>query len=151
MKKYFTEFEFHFENNQGIMFWFPVLINANTEDEAVKMYKEIQTVLGRLFIIPNEYGLVEYTKPIHSSALKPYVEVKRRAEILKLNLNDLQFANFGEDIGLTFNQHIVIVPQNLLMEYRHTIQFHLDKLNFLTTQFNGNLDFNKDFLVLKIC
>lgn len=145
--RFFTEFEFNKDQEQ---YWFPILINTKSEIEAVSRKGKLLDILAQGFTNLKTYKLALYHKPHYSEALKPHVIAQSRAEILKLNLRKLQLLNLEGDKDTGFNQHIVVVPQNLIMVYTHTFQFHLNNLSLLTTLFHSDIDFHKDFLELRI-
>lgn len=148
--KFFAEFEFRTGGDESIL-WFPILINEETIANAQKLKLKIDSILIRKYEIIDSYDVVIYKEPMYSAALRKYILKKRRAEILKLSLNQLTLEHlFEKKRYISFNQHIVIVPQNLLLIYKHITEMHLDALSFLTTQFSSNLDYEKEFLVLRI-
>lgn len=149
--KYFTEFEFRSSSDQECVFWFPILINERSRAEAEKVKTQIEAILTQKFELVRNYSVLEYLEPMYSEALRKYINEKRRAQILKLSLQHLTLDYLFENQRyISFNQHIVMVPQNLILIYRHIAEMHLENLSFLTTQFNSNIDFNKEFLMLKI-
>jgi len=147
--KYFTEFEFCFNNEPQTVYWFPVIINANNLDTAEEIKNKIISLLTRNFTLLKTYELRKYKTPLYSKTLKPLVENKQHAVVLKLNLKNLEIASFGDEIGIQLAKQYTIVPQVLLMQYSHRINMKLADMSFLTTQFYTDLDYEKEFLVLK--
>lgn len=146
---FFTEFEFCFTDLPETVYWFPVLINAKGIEGAEAIKNSIISLLTKKFNLLKTYELRGYEIPLYSKTLKPLVEAKQTVEILKLNLKALTLANVDGEIGVQLANHYQIVPQTLLMEYRHTINNKLDGFSFLTTQFYNELDYEKEFLVVK--
>jgi hypothetical protein len=136
-EQYFTEFEFKKDSE---IFWFPILINASDIEEAKNTRSKIEDILKRGFKIRKSYPVQLFKEPQYSEALRPHVAKKSRAEISKLSLRNLHLMELEGKNDYSFNQHIVIVPQNLVMIYAHTIQSHLENLSLLTTQFHHQLD-----------
>jgi hypothetical protein len=147
--KYFTEFEFSTDNDS--VYWFPILINEMSLQKAEVVKNNIEEILKRKFSILRIYPVLLYEEPMYSIALKKYINDKKRAQILKLSLKHLTLDYLFENKRyISFNQHIVMVPQNLILIYKHIAEMHLENLSFLTTQFNSDLDLNQEFLMLKI-
>lgn len=147
--KYFAEFEFSSDNHS--VCWFPILINEKSLQEADAVKNNIEEILNRKFSILRTYPVLLYEEPMYSIALKKYINDKKRAQILKLSLKHLTLDYLFENKRyISFNQHIVMVPQNLILIYKHIAEMHLENLSFLTTQFNSELDLNQEFLMLKI-
>jgi hypothetical protein len=147
--KYFAEFEFRSEGEA--VYWFPILINESSVQTAENVKLKIEGILEQKYTIIKSYPVYEYVEPMYSEALRKYINEKRRAQILKLSLKHLTFKYLFENQRyISFNQHIVMVPQNLILIYKHIAEMHLENLSFLTTQFNSNLDLKKEFLMLKI-
>lgn len=149
LTRYFTEFEFCFNNEPETKYWFPVIINAADVDTAEEVKNKFISLLTRNFTLLKTYELRKYKPRLYSKTLKPLVENKQRAVVLKLNLKNLEIASFGDEIGIQLAQNYTIVPQVLLMQHTHRINMKLADMSFLTTQFHTDLDYEKEFLVLK--
>jgi hypothetical protein len=148
-QKYFAEFEF--SSDQDSVYWFPILINERNLQKAEAVKNNIEEILKGKFSILRTYPTLLYEEPMYSIALKKYINEKKRAQILKLSLKHLTLDYLFENKRyISFNQHIVMVPQNLILIYKHIAEMHLENLSFLTTQFNSDLDLNQEFLMLKI-
>ena len=146
---YFTEFEFCFTDAPETVYWFPVLINAKDIENAEEVKNSIIRLLTKKFNLLKTYELRKYEAPLYSKTLKPLVDTHQKVEILKLNLKALTLANFEEEIGVKLANEYQIIPQMLLIGYRHTITNKLKRFGFLTTQIHNEPDYEKEFLVMK--
>jgi len=146
---YFTEFEFCFADMAETVYWFPVLINTKNVEHAEAVKNSIIRLLTKKFNLLKTYELRMYETPLYSKTLKPLVDAQQKVEILKLNLKALTIASFEKEIGMKLAKQYQIIPQMLLIGYRHTITTKLKTFGFLTTQFHNELDYEKEFLVMK--
>lgn len=148
-KSYFTEFMFSTDREKSSMYYFPVLIKAQNAELAAgirgSIIKILQPVFNQIKFLP----LRTFKDPLFSEMLRSFSEHQCTAEVYKIDLKSMRLSSL-ENEPINLNTQMRIVPQNLQIILRHTIHYHLERHCLLTTQFHKEVDFEKEFLILKI-
>lgn len=146
---YFTEFLFNIQHEEDCNYYLPILINTTSAEGAAlvrgKMARDLQTHFNAVKFTP----LRQFRNPMFSEMLRSFVELQCQAQIFKLNLGRKELISMEND-AIELSDHMRIVPQHLNLIFRHTISYHLERACLLTTQFHKEIDFDKDYLVLRI-
>lgn len=148
-KLYFTEFIFSVQNEGESYYYFPILIKGVTAETAAGVRGRIVEVLHQTFDQVKFLPLRLFRDPLFAKTLKSFAEFPYCAELYKLNLENMQLLSL-ESPPIQLDPLMRIVPQNLQLILRHTIHHHLERSALLVTQFSKDMDFKKDFLILKM-
>lgn len=116
MSEYFVEFEFESLRN---IYWFPLIINSNTEEEALKLKLAVEISLKENCIIHRSSEPKLIIDKINSEFINDYIKGRMKGKIIPLNVQVWKFKDIPNSPELSFSSHL-----NL---YKDSIVAYIDK------------------------
>lgn len=148
MKNFFIEFEFksNFEN----YYWFPLIIHAETSEDAQTLAITVQKALEENYTVKRRTDIKPILDNINAEYFTDYVQQRLHGQVGTLNFDVWKFKNIDSVPELNFNEHLQLINSSGKL-FPGTVASTISRQQFPVSIYysNPDLDF-KEFLSVKV-
>ncbi len=146
MNKYFVEFEFE---SSGNIYWFPLIINSSSDEEALKIKTAVETSIRDAYNFRRSSNPERIYAEINSKYISDYIKAKMRGKIFLLDANVWKFKTVPNLPDLNFSSHIDLYADSLVEYFNESIAQLISKHRFPVKQIFSPYGY-EDFLLINI-